>query len=60
MDYRSHRVGRNGVRRNRLRPGFSPTVAAALPIEVRGQFAQKNYEDRNPNMGAVLTAMSAF
>ena len=32
-------------------PGFSPTVAAALPIEVR-QFAQKNYEDRNPNLGA--------
>lgn len=41
-------------------PGFSPTVAAALPIEVRGQFAQKNYEDRNPNMGAVLTAMWPF
>ena len=43
-----------------LEPGFSPTVAAALPIEVRGQFAQKNYEDRNPNMGAVLTAMWPF
>ena len=41
-------------------PGFSPTVAAALPIEVRGQFAQKNYEDRNPNLGAVLTAMWPF
>ena len=41
-------------------PGFSPTVAAALPIKVRGQFAQKNYEDRNPNMGAVLTAMWPF
>ena len=41
-------------------PGFSPTVAAALPVEVRGQFAQKNYEDRNPNMGAVLTAMWPF
>lgn len=43
-----------------LEPGFSPTVAAALPIEVRGQFAQKNYEDRNPNLGAVLTAMWPF
>ncbi|MFW7366186.1 MAG: PD-(D/E)XK nuclease family protein, partial [Rothia mucilaginosa] len=43
-----------------LDPGFSPTVAAALPIEVRGQFAQKNYEDRNPNLGAVLTAMWPF
>ena len=41
-------------------PGFSPTVAAALPIEVRGQFAQKNYEDRNPYLGAVLTAMWPF
>ena len=41
-------------------PGFSPTVAAALPIEVCGQFAQKNYEDRNPNLGAVLTAMWPF
>ena len=41
-------------------PGFSPTVAAALPIEVRGQFAQKNYEDRNPNLGEVLTAMWPF
>lgn len=41
-------------------PGFSPTVAAALPIEVHGQFAQKNYEDRNPNLGAVLTAMWPF
>lgn len=41
-------------------PGFSPTVAAALPIEVRGQFAQKNYEDRNPNLGAVLTTMWPF
>ena len=41
-------------------PGFSPTVAAALPIEVRGQFSQKNYEDRNPNLGAVLTAMWPF
>lgn len=43
-----------------LEPGYSPTVAAALPIEVRGQFAQKNYEDRNPNLGAVLTAMWPF
>ena len=43
-----------------LEPGFSPTVVAALPIEVRGQFAQKNYEDRNPNLGAVLTAMWPF
>lgn len=43
-----------------LEPGFSPTVAAALPVEVRGQFAQKNYEDRNPNLGAVLTAMWPF
>lgn len=42
------------------RPGYSPTVAAALPIEVRGQFAEKNYEDRNPNLGAVLTAMWPF
>ena len=41
-------------------PGFSPTVAAALPVEVRGQFAQKNYEDRNPNLGEVLTAMWPF
>lgn len=43
-----------------LEPGYSPTVAAALPVEVRGQFAQKNYEDRNPNLGAVLTAMWPF
>ncbi len=43
-----------------LEPGFSPTVAAALPVEVRGQFAQKNYEDRNPNLGEVLTAMWPF
>ncbi len=43
-----------------LEPGYSPTVAAALPIEVRGQFAQENYEDRNPNLGAVLTAMWPF
>ena len=43
-----------------LEPGYSPTVVAALPIEVRGQFAQKNYEDRNPNLGAVLTAMWPF
>lgn len=43
-----------------LEPGYSPTVAAALPIEVRGQFAQKNYEDRNPNLGEVLTAMWPF
>ena len=35
------------MRRNRLSPVFA-TVAAALPIEVRGQFAQKNYEDREP------------
>ncbi|WP_314689937.1 ATP-dependent DNA helicase [uncultured Rothia sp.] len=41
-------------------PGFSPTVAAALPVEARGQFAQKNYEDRNPNLGEVLTAMWPF
>ena len=27
---------------------------------MRGQFAQKNYEDRNPNLGAVLTAMWPF
>lgn len=43
-----------------LEPGYSPTVAAALPVEVRGQFAQKNYEDRNPNLGEVLTAMWPF
>ena len=48
------------MRRNRLSPVSRRSVAAALPIEVRGQFAQKNYEDRNPNLGAVLTAMWPF
>lgn len=42
------------------RPGYSPVMAAALPIETGGCFSAHTYESINPHLGAVLTAMWPF
>lgn len=42
------------------RPGYSPVMAAALPIVAGGCFSAQTYETINPHLGAVLTAMWPF
>ena len=42
------------------RPGYSPVMAAALPVVAGGCFRAKTYETINPHLGAVLTAMWPF
>lgn len=42
------------------RPGYSPVMAAALPVVAGGCFSAQTYETINPHLGAVLTAMWPF
>ena len=42
------------------RPGYSPVMAAALPVVAGGCFNAQTYETINPHLGAVLTAMWPF
>ena len=42
------------------RPGYSPVMAAALPVVAGGCFSAQTYETINPYLGAVLTAMWPF
>ena len=42
------------------RPGYSPVMAAALPVVAGGCFSAQTYEATNPHLGAVLTAMWPF
>ena len=41
-------------------PGYSPVMAAALPVVAGGCFSAQTYETINPHLGAVLTAMWPF
>ena len=42
------------------RPGYSPVMAAALPVVAGGCFSAQTYETINPHLGAVLTALWPF